>query len=95
MNTTNGHAQNCVTNDELLIPVLKAFVQYGTHYTLHEEHDVFSLCILVEQSVASTSSSTVVPLKAVAPSHVRRVSPGNIISRSVVRKLVRALHLFL
>jgi hypothetical protein len=59
MNKTNAHDRNFVTNDELLIPVLKAFVQYGTHYTLNEVYDVFSLCILVEESVASTSSSTV------------------------------------
>ena len=61
MNTINAHVQNFVTNDEMLIPVLKAFLQYGTHYTLHDVYDVFSLCtrMLVEQSVASTSSSTV------------------------------------
>jgi hypothetical protein len=66
MSTINAHAQNFVTNDKLLIPVLTAFVQYGTQYTLHEVHDVFSLCLLVEQSVASTSSSTAVPLTVVA-----------------------------
>ena len=73
MNMINAPAQNFVTNDEMLTPVLKAFVQYGTHYTLHEVHDVFRLCVLVEHSVASTSSSTA---KGTRPSRTHRVSGG-------------------
>ena len=40
-NETIAHAQDFVVNDELLLPIPKAFKQALAHYTLPEMLDVF------------------------------------------------------
>ena len=42
-NETNAHAQDFVVNDELLLPIPKAFTQALAYYTLLEKLDVFCL----------------------------------------------------
>jgi hypothetical protein len=44
---TDAHAQDFVTNDELLLSILNAFAQF----TLLDVRDVFSLWLTAEQSV--------------------------------------------
>jgi hypothetical protein len=60
-NLTDAHAQYFVTNDVLLLHILKTFTSALSHYTLFELRDVFSLCVVVEESVTRTSSSPVAP----------------------------------
>ena len=60
-NSTDAHAQYFVTNGVLLLHILKTFTSALSHYTLFELRDVFSLCVVVEESVTRTSSSPVAP----------------------------------
>jgi hypothetical protein len=57
---TAAHEQDFVVNYELLLPILKAFA----YYTLLKMLQVFSLCVVVEQSVAPTNSSPAVSCTA-------------------------------
>jgi hypothetical protein len=54
------HVQDFVLNDKFLLPILKAFTQCTHFLSLPKILDIFSLCVLLEQSVASTNSSPAV-----------------------------------
>jgi hypothetical protein len=44
-NVTNAHAQDYAANDELQLPILKAFAQCNSQYTPLEMLDVCSVCV--------------------------------------------------
>ena len=73
-NVIDAHAQDFEVNGELLLPILKAVAQ-STRYTLHGILDVFSLSVLVEESVDHTSTSPIVAPVASSPPALRQTCP--------------------
>lgn len=73
------HAQGFVTNDTLLLPILKAFARY----TLLEMLDVISLRAAVELSVAPTNSPLVLPIVNISRT-APDAHPSRIISSSAI-----------
>ena len=66
MNAIDEQAQYFVLNEELRLPMLKAFVQCLAHYMILEMPDVFNLCLSVlsvaaQQSTASRQARTPPP----------------------------------
>jgi len=91
----NAHAQDYAANDELQLPILKAFAQYNSQYTLLEMLDVCSVCVCVcvcvvteqvccsyQYQCSSPHCSQQTPRRA---RHAR--PPSDIISWSVVCRL--------
>jgi len=56
-NATDVHVQEFVVNGKLLPPILKAFAQCTHFLSVLKILNVFSLCVLLEQSVTSTNTS--------------------------------------
>jgi hypothetical protein len=56
-NTIDERAQDFVMNYKLLLPMLKHTRSEPAHYTLLEIPEIFSTCLVLEQSVAPTNSS--------------------------------------
>jgi len=56
-NAVDAQVQDFALNEELRLPMLKAFVQYLVHYMIHEMPDVFSLCLLALSIAAQQSTA--------------------------------------
>jgi hypothetical protein len=73
-NAIDARAQDFVVNDELLLFILKTLAQCTRPlHSLLEMPDVFSLCG-IEQCIAHTNRSTVLPLAAADTTAPRRGS---------------------
>jgi hypothetical protein len=76
----NAHVQHFVANDELLLPILKAFANFICLYHATQEMlDIFSLCVIAEAFFALTNNSfsvyfIVITLSAPRQTHVTLVS---------------------
>lgn len=60
-NATDVHVQDFVVNVKLLPPILQASAQCTHFLSVLKILDVFSLCVLLEQSVTSTNTSPALP----------------------------------
>jgi hypothetical protein len=70
----DAHAQDFVTNDELLLHV-KAFDSSLVHRMLHAMFYVFILCAVTDLSVASTNSIPVASAIDSSPPRLTRHAP--------------------
>jgi len=66
-NAVDAHAQDFIVKNKLLISIVKHSYNALAHYKLLRKDDVFSLCAVVEQPVAPTNSSPLVPPIASSP----------------------------
>jgi len=48
-NATNAYAQDYAANNELRLPILKAFARCNSQYTLLEMLDVCNVCVVVAE----------------------------------------------
>ena len=83
----DAHAQDFVAIDELLLH-LKTLSSSPVPCTLLEMFDVFSLCTVVELSVAPTNSSPVASAIDRSPPHLTRHAPPHGDYRRLVRLAV-------
>lgn len=64
-NVIDAHAQDLVTNDQLLLPILKTFAK--CNHSAHATSNASCLCVVTELSVASNNSNPLFPSIANTP----------------------------
>lgn len=83
-NVIDAHAQDLVTNDQLLLPILKTFAK--CNHSAHATSNASCLCVVTELSVASNNSNPLFPSIANTPpplrGHQTRPTSAGIISWS-------------
>ena len=81
-NAITAHAKDFLLNDELLLSILSAFARtlHWLTATLLEMLDAFSLCVLVERSVAPANSSPPYSHQTPEPRQTRPIHTAGIIS---------------
>jgi hypothetical protein len=74
-NAIDAHGQNFAVNDEMLLPILKAFAHSLVYYKLPKTFNAFSLCVAAELSVAPTNSNSLFPPMVNNPPAPRQTHP--------------------